>query len=285
MHRSRTPAGFSAAAQATATLDFHAGVAFTTTTNAVVFDIKAANAGTAEDGVAISFANAVGPTSVVYTAGTSLVITADLTAGVTGQSIVDAINAQAPEFTASGSNLTDDVVAADAIAGDGGTTGMDLIDIQAVNAGSDYNNVTVNVVAGAANGAAYNAAQKVLTLTVNQTTPQTVADLATQINTDLGSLFTATATSLGIGTVDATGADATVTDNTGNTGGNVLGGDLVLSIGGSTGREVFNFQAGASVNQIAAAINLVSDATGVMASYATTGLTLNSTTYGSERGR
>ena len=76
--------------------------------------------------------------------------------------------------------------------------------------------------------------------------------------------------------------DGDATSNTDNTGGNVLLDDLVVSIGGSTGREVFNFEAGASVNQIVAAVNLVSDATGVAASQDSWELTLNSTEYGSD---
>ena len=43
------------------------------------------------------------------------------------------------------------------------------------------------------------------------------------------------------------------------------------------GREVFNFEKDASVNQIVAAINLVSDATGVVASQDSGTLVLNST--------
>jgi flagellin len=62
----------------------------------------------------------------------------------------------------------------------------------------------------------------------------------------------------------------------------VLLDDLVVSIGGATGREVFNFEAGASVNQILAAVNLVSDATGVAAAQENGSLQLNSTAYGSD---
>ncbi|MGM0489333.1 MAG: flagellin, partial [Planctomycetota bacterium] len=79
------------------------------------------------------------------------------------------------------------------------------------------------------------------------------------------------------------------TTTTGTSGGVTLNDDLVLSVGGSIGREVFDFQAGASVNQMAAAINLVSDATGVVASIADSSsdnplhaLELTSTEYGSK---
>lgn len=58
--------------------------------------------------------------------------------------------------------------------------------------------------------------------------------------------------------------------------------DLVLKLGGQDGAEVFTFDAGASVTNIAAAINLVTDSTGVEASVANNVLTLESTAYGSK---
>ena len=70
----------------------------------------------------------------------------------------------------------------------------------------------------------------------------------------------------GSGYVNADNEETQQNTTTGNTGGNVLKGDLVLSVGGAIGREVFNFQKDASINQIVSAINLVSDATGVVAS-------------------
>ena len=70
--------------------------------------------------------------------------------------------------------------------------------------------------------------------------------------------------------------------STDNTGGNMLNADLVLSIGGSTGREVFNFQAGASVNQIAAPSTWSPMRPASPASANAGTLTLNSTDYGSK---
>ena len=87
--------------------------------------------------------------------------------------------------------------------------------------------------------------------------------------------------------VDASAEEVAQTGTTGTSGGVALKDDLVLSVGGSSGREVFAFEQGASVNQVVAAINLVSDATGVVASYADSGATspfaliLESIEYGS----
>ena len=94
--------------------------------------------------------------------------------------------------------------------------------------------------------------------------------------------FDVAASGSGSGYFDAAATDVEQTQNTGTTGGNVLKGDLVLSIGGSIGREVFNFEANASVNQVVSAINLVSDATGVVASQESGTLVLNSVEYGSK---
>ena len=70
----------------------------------------------------------------------------------------------------------------------------------------------------------------------------------------------------------AGGIDAAVND--------VLVADLVVKIAGSTGGEVFTFEAGASLTQISNALNLVSDATGVEASENAGTLELRSTGYG-----
>jgi flagellin len=69
---------------------------------------------------------------------------------------------------------------------------------------------------------------------------------------------------------------------TGNTGGEVLLDDLVFQLNGAQGAETFNFAGGTGQDQIAAAINLVSDSTGISASTETGVLTFTSTDYGSE---
>jgi len=94
--------------------------------------------------------------------------------------------------------------------------------------------------------------------------------------------FGAVATSNGSTTLDGAGADPDATANTGATGGRALLGDVVAQISGASGAEVFSFQSGASINQMVNALNLVSDATGVGASYSGGTLTLASTAYGSD---
>ncbi len=278
--------GFSSASQATATINFAAGAGITSAANSFTIDLDATNLGDAAVGVDISFVDSVAATSAAYTAGTSLVITADFTnATISGDDIIAAINAAQSDFVASaGAGTTSDqFTAADVVAFNAASvsTARDAIALQADTAGADFNQVAISIVSGAANGAAFDATQNTLTVTV-ASGAQTVADVVTAINTDLSGVFTATAAANGSTRVDASGVDGDATSNTDNTGGNVLLDDLVVSIGGSTGREVFNFEAGASVNQIAAAVNLVSDATGVAASQSAGVLTLNSTEYGSD---
>jgi flagellin len=70
---------------------------------------------------------------------------------------------------------------------------------------------------------------------------------------------------------------------TGKTGGQVLSGQVVLQLNGLNGAETFNFGAGTSAAQIADAINLVSDSTGVTADATDpAGLRFQSAAYGSE---
>lgn len=62
---------------------------------------------------------------------------------------------------------------------------------------------------------------------------------------------------------------------------NALNDDLVVKIAGSDGSEVFSFQAGATIDEVVSALNLVTDATGVAATNNNGVLELNATDYGS----
>jgi len=280
-------AGFTSSAQAAATLNFAAGTTGTTAASAVI-DINATTLSATESGVAINVTDSndgTGTASATYTSGTSLDISADITGGVTAQDIIDAINNESSgafaATLASGSGASN-FVSADATTFSALTTARDAITITANTPGADYNQIAVAVQSGTANGATYDATQKTITVTINSAAPQTLSSVVTAINTDLSGTFTATASSTGSSRITSSTPDVSATANTDNTGGNVLNDDLVLSIGGGTGREVFNFEAGASINQIKDAINLVSDATGVAAAAASGTLTLNSTDYGSK---
>jgi flagellin len=135
--------------------------------------------------------------------------------------------------------------------------------------------------AGGLNGTT-TAAYAANTITVNVAVGATVSAVATAI--DGLAEFSASAASGGGNTFDSDdyqtfsnpllgGIDAAVND--------VLVADLVVKIAGSTGGEVFTFEAGATLTQLANALNLVSDATGVEAAENAGVLELRSIGYGS----
>jgi flagellin len=66
----------------------------------------------------------------------------------------------------------------------------------------------------------------------------------------------------------------------GGVDGGGLAADVVFQLNGSLGSEVFNFEAGASVDNIVSAVNLVQDATGIVATNDAGALVLTGTTYG-----
>ncbi len=172
----------------------------------------------------------------------------------------------------------------------GGASGAgpadDLISVTANAEGAEYNNVTVEFVAGAANSADYNSEQKILTVTVDDSAAQSAAAIAAAIDaaTVDGSapaqpVFTATGIAGGLVDINE-GLDNLTT---GTTGGEVLVDDLVFQLNGADGAETFNFGAGTSSAQIANAVNLVSDSTGVTAlADAAQGLVFTSTAYGTD---
>ena len=161
-----------------------------------------------------------------------------------------------------------------------------LLSVTAVNAGADLNNVTVEFVAGASNGADYDSEQKVLTVTVDSSAPQTAAAIAAAIGShtvDGAAPGAALFSAAGLANASVDINDGIDTLTTGNTGGEVLAADLVFQLNGASGAETFNFGAGTSAEQIASAVNLVSDSTGVSASFdAASGLTFTSTGFGSD---
>ncbi|NQU25975.1 MAG: flagellin [Candidatus Nealsonbacteria bacterium] len=278
-----TSSGFSAATPATATLTFLAGTEMTGYASAADFDINAVSLGTAEQGVVVTQADAgVGnPLSVVYdsVAGT-LKINFDYAAGTTSTLVVAEINNNVAEFTAT-DNTAGAIVAGDAAIT--GTTDYDSVLITAATAGADFNNIATSIVTqnglGAGNEfATFNSTQGTLVVTVDDTATITTAAFAAAINSLAE--FSGAATSSGDTLFDPTVNDSNVVANTDTTGGALLLDDLVLELGGTDGNEVVSFETGASVNQMVAAINLISDSTSVSASQSSGTLTLNSTAYG-----
>lgn len=148
--------------------------------------------------------------------------------------------------------------------------------ITADDTGAEFNDVNVEFVSGASNVAAYDEASKTLTVTVDSSAPQTLADIKAAI--DLTE-FTATVDTAGELNIANTVVSSA---GTGDTGGEVLSDDLIFELTGTDGSETFNFQAGASLTQIQDAINLVSDATGVTAEKIGGTLNFNTESYGSD---
>jgi flagellin len=162
----------------------------------------------------------------------------------------------------------------------------ETITVTADNTGSDYNDVQVLFVDDTTAGdvgasAAYDATQKTITVTYNSTaataTNRDFTEITSAIDTDLADFSAAL---VGTGTVNFTEPAAAV--STLKTGGEVLLDDLVFQVTGADGAETFNFNSGSSKDQIAAAVSLVSDGTGVSAAVTTGALIFTTTAYGTD---
>lgn len=164
--------------------------------------------------------------------------------------------------------------------------GTQAITVLAASAGADFNDVQIKFVDDTSIGntpasATYDSDQKLITVKYNSTALSAGNRNFNSISTAINGLaeFNASVTT-GPGTTAFTVPAADVT--TGKTGGQSLTGQLVFQLNGINGAETFHFGAGTSADQIAAAVNLVSDSTGVSATNdPATGLTLTSTAYGS----
>ncbi|HHK42005.1 MAG TPA: flagellin [Planctomycetaceae bacterium] len=284
-----TTDGFSAATQATATLRFAPEAILENFTDpGAEVTVRATEAGTKYEGITVSFiadSTAVGSEYAVYDADAKTIkVHINNTSATTAANVASAINALAEfEASATGAGAIDGSDATDIGVSD--VTDADEIVITAASAGPDFNNLKISVKtdSGTAAGsptAAYDPDANTLVLTVNDTNTTTLANAATAIN-NLAE-FTATANGNGDGYIDPTTADTAATANTDTTGGGTLQDDLVISISGLAGSQVFNFEKGASINQVVDSIKLVSDATGVTAERNNLTLKLRSTDYGSK---
>ncbi len=159
------------------------------------------------------------------------------------------------------------------------TGGAGGFTITAATTGTDYHGITVSLVQDAAVSAGsaiatFDETNSTLTLRVNGNTANaTIAAAVTAEGT-----FTAGAA----GGTSGAGAAALATTTGGIDASSGLIADVVFELRGSSGSEVFNFQAGTSADQIVAAINLSSDATGVSAVNAAGTVTISSADYGSK---
>lgn len=275
--------GFSAATNAYATLSFAAGASFTLTTSggSAVVDIKAKAVGTAESEVNIILDGSKSSTSASYNSATKT-LTVEYDDTTTVQQLLDAINSVSEFDARMRSGTASDTITTSSASG---TTGIDSIKVTSLIPGADYNGMTVRITRqdglGASNAtAAYDSANNVLTITIDSTAATTLAEIASAIDAVEG--FSAGYSTNGAGVIFGDNTEATVTANTGTTGGNTLNADTVVEIAGNKGTEVFNFQTGTSVNQMVAAINLVSDAIGLTATQRMGVMTLSSSDYGSK---
>jgi flagellin len=267
----------------------------TVTIGAETFSIVA-DAGGAADGaegnqaatVAITYG--AGAASTSYTAATNtLNVSVTQLAGVaTVGDIQAAINAGS-DFTASGGT------AGNAVSGNGTITGLSggrdvgssVITITSASAGASANGKTVTIVESAAvttsAPTAVDDGSGNITVTVNDTGVTDLDAIASAID-GLADYSASLATTTGDGNYDAATQSPPVVANTSG-GAAATGGitsDLVFELSGATGSEVFSVLAGASISELAAQVNLVSDATGVTATVAGTTLELKSTAYGSD---
>ena len=228
------------------------------------FDITAV-AGTAADGAAgnstsIVIAEGTGATAATYDANTNTItvnVDDSIVGGDTVTNIAAAIGALAEFNTSNVTNGAQQYAVADDGTYNGElTTGSDGTTSAAYNAG--LNTITVNVALGADVGAVATA--------ING-----LADFNASATSGSGNDFD----TADFGTVNnpLTGGVAAAVED-------VLAADLVVRISGSSGSEVFSFEAGATITQVVDAINLVSDSTGVGAADNGGVLELQSTDYG-----
>ena len=277
---------FSEGTRAQATLTFAAGATKTFTTNngTATIDIKANELGAQAANVVIQFLDDAteGNEYAEYDeAAKSLV--------VHYKSDSTTVNKIAQVIEATGSW--------DVVVRDGGTetvnanqtsveTGQDTLTVESILPGSNYNNMQVKIVAqtGLSSPVAmYDRATNTFTIKVNysDTSATTLKDIADAINAVEG--FAAYYKDSGIGRIYGNSVDNTVVGNTGTSGGNALLDDLVLEVAGPEGMEVFTFYKGTTADQVAAAINAVSDALGLTALHDNALVTLQTQQYGSKQ--
>jgi len=283
---------FTAAAAANTQLKFAPEAILTFAASEIKLTANESN--TSFEGYTVNFtadATAVGAEVATFTPGSKTInVRINSAAATTAANVAAAINTLTSSNSAI-SGFTASVVTAGAVDGSGAdaavtaTTDSDRINITAASTGADFNGVSVKVASSAsvlvgAPNATYDSATKELLVTVNNAGTTTLADIATAVNSLAE--FNATATGNGDGNVLGSSADVKATATTGTTGGVVLKADLVVEIAGKDGSQSFTFKSGASADQLAAAISLLKDSTGVSAIQSSNTLVLKSTAYGKE---
>lgn len=265
----------------------------TATIGASTFSLVADSGGDADgaegnSAVNIAITYGAGSAATSYDAGTNtLNVSVTQASGVaTVANVKAAINAGS-DFTASGGT-------------DGNTLSATTGTIAGLTGGRDAGSTTIRVSADASGTAANT---KSLTFTEDNTlgsgvVAASVSDGNVTVRFNGAVTFAAIAAEI---EANATGYSAVVTSTSGNAtyqtaidtppaagtfgSGQAAGGgiaqDVVFSLAGKAGTEVFNFKAGTTIAQLASAINLLQDSTGVTATVNSTTLELSSSEYGS----
>ena len=267
----------------------------TVTIGAETFSI-AADASGAADGAegnqpaTITITYGAGSAATSYTAATNtLNVSVTQASGVATVADIQAAINGGSDFTASGGTGANTVTGSGTIAGlsGGRDAGSSVITITAATAGANANAKTVTITESSTvtTGAptATDDGNGNITVLVNDTGTTALSAINSAIN-GLADYNAALVTSSGDGNYNAVTQTAPVVANTAGgtdqTGG--ISNDLVFELAGSNGSEVFNILAGASISELKAQIDLVSDATGVTATVIGTTLRLQSSTYGSQ---
>ena len=232
-----------------------AGSSYDSGTNTLTVNIVAADDGSTDINDLVASINTVSGRSFTATAGTN------------------ATTDQAASTTASVTT---------ALTG-GRDAGTATIKVLADASGTAANGVTVTLIedSGTTSGtaaASFNGSN--IEVRVNGSV--SFSAIATEIN-NLSGYSATTLSSSGdqnyVTTLDTPPSATTLTGGATAAGG--IAQDVVFSLAGKAGSEVFNFKAGTSISQLASAINLLKDSTGVEATVSSTTLQLKSSTYGS----
>ena len=228
----------------------------------------------------------------VYTAGTdTLAISLTGASGVATIADLKAAINGAVDFTASagtdGNTITGASSTTSGLTG-GRDAGSATIRVLADSAGTTANGVTVTLTedAGITSGTAVASIDGSNNIGVKVNGTVSYADIATAIN-GLTGYSASTTVSAGdqnyIDTADTPPAASTIGGGVASSGG--LSQDVVFSLAGKGGSQVFNFKAGTTIDQLKDAINLLKDSTGISAGInatTTTTLELKSDDYGSK---
>ena len=208
---------------------------------------------------------------------------ADVVAGLSDFVVRNVQNGNAL-FNTGGASVGNDV--GPTFTGGTDTTVNDVITVTADDATPDADGATITLVSdnSLAAGQASAAADTDGNITVNVSSNGAVAvgTIASAIS-ELDGYSASVTESNGDGSYDILNdTAATTTALSGGVFGGGLTDDLVVQLTGSTGSEVFQFEKGASLSSIIQSINLVSDATSIVAEDDGGNLKLSSSTFGSD---